>query len=163
MTNNGLAFDANYWQWTVTANNPFMSSYSLESDDIDDDMMTAVILWLGDAGLDKQHGTVYWMMRCSCEVGWDYAFFYKDFAEYLGFADEDVWHEFEAPVQNNANVGFFYFKDGYVSEGDDTCWIDNIRFEYLCNPGDGCYTSLACGNEDYDYYVNHVSTEDEGS
>ena len=68
------------------------------------------------------------MFMCSVEVGWDFADIEIDGSVVLSEYDEDDWEEFEFALDNNNLVSFIYIKDYVISSGDDTCYVDNIRF-----------------------------------
>ena len=39
---------------------------------------------------------------------------------------------FDVSLSENPQLIFVYHKDDSTSEGDDTCWVDDIRWEYCC-------------------------------
>ena len=39
-------------------------------------------------------------------------------------------------------------KDNWGSVGADTCWVDDVRFEYECEAGENCETgTILCGGD----------------
>ena len=110
--------------WTITSSEKYAGAYSAEAGEIHDGESTTL-----KVTLDCVAGDITFYCKVSSEGGWDYFKFYIDGVEKGEWSGEEDWAEMSFPV--TAGIRTFewtYSKDGAVSEGDDTAWIDDIVF-----------------------------------
>jgi len=119
------------WSWAVGGDvDPFVTDtessegdYSAEFGDIDDDQTS----WM--AATPNVAAGDYWVkfdVKLSTEGGWDFVYAYvNDVLVWTGSGEID-WQTVTVPY-SGGEIAFEYVKDGAVSSGDDTAWVDNIR------------------------------------
>ena len=119
------------WNWVlggdatpiVTDQEAFVGTFSAQFGDISEDESC----WM--AALPDVPVGDYWLkfnVKCSTEEGWDFVNVYLDDALVYSCSGELDWEEITLPYAGEV-IGFEYVKDGAVSEGGDTAWIDNLR------------------------------------
>ncbi len=108
--------------WTVTHLDKLSGKYSTKAGAVNNDESTTL-----QVKLDCMSGNIAFYCKVSSETGFDYLQFYIDGVEKGKWSGEEDWIEVSFSV--TAGVRTFkwtYSKDGSVSEGDDTAWIDDI-------------------------------------
>jgi len=79
-------------------------------------------------------GNITFYRKVSSESGCDYLRFYIDGVEKGDWSGEEDWGEASFSVtEGTRTFEWTYSKDGSVSEGDDTAWIDDIAFPVNCD------------------------------
>jgi len=67
-------------------------------------------------------------LKVSSEEGWDFFNLYIDGDLRYSDSGEKDWYTVSLPISDGVhNITFSYEKDGAVSEGDDTAYIDNVK------------------------------------
>jgi predicted outer membrane repeat protein len=129
----GLSGDAD---WTITSWKKHSGDYSAQAGPISDDEYTTL-----EITLDCVSGDISFHCKVHSESRCDYLKFYIDGrkqAEWSGLHD---WQQVSFPVEaGTRKFEWTYSKDGSISEGDDTAWIDDIVFPiglYLPPPPPG--------------------------
>ncbi|BDX05918.1 reprolysin-like metallopeptidase [Planctobacterium marinum] len=123
--------------WTVVDNDASSGSNSLQSADIDDNETSSLTL-MDVTGA----GTVSFDARVSSEEGWDYLVVYLDGSEVTRLSGILDWQTYSFDVTAGAHIiSWQYEKDGSISSGDDTAWVDNISLPistqtYISAPDD---------------------------
>jgi regulation of enolase protein 1 (concanavalin A-like superfamily) len=113
--------------WTTTSWEKHWGNYSAQAGSIDHDESTTLKVTVNCAA-----GDITFYCKIYSEVGCDYLTFYIDGVEKDTWSGEEDWAEVSFPVTAGTRTfEWTYSKDGSVSEGDDTAWIDDIVF-----PGD---------------------------
>jgi len=108
-------------------------SYSLGSEDINDNQFD-LIEWI----INAEDGDLTFDLKTSTEGGWDYFRLYIDFNQVYTLSGENDWQTINIPITAGEHVvAFAYTKDGSVSRGADTVWIDNITYTGLAFDLDG--------------------------
>ena len=108
--------------WTVTSWERYSGTYSAKAGAIDHDYSTT--LWLK---LDCVSGNITFYRKVSSESGFDYLKFYIDGVEKDKWSGTEDWAEVSFPVTAGTRTfEWTYSKDGSISEGEDTAWIDDI-------------------------------------
>ena len=110
--------------WTITSRHKYSGTYSAQAGDIDDDGYTTLQITI-----DCVSGNITFYRKVSSESGYDHLKFYIDGQEIGRWSGEEDWDEVSFPVE--AGIRTFrwtYSKDGSVSAGEDTAWIDDIVF-----------------------------------
>ncbi len=109
--------------WSLVENQVYEGLYAAKSDEIDHNQ-TAVIYLDYEVARDDKISFYY---KVSSEAGYDYLKFYVDGDMLDQWAGEVDWTYAEYPVTEGSHTfKWEYYKDGYVSEGDDCAWIDYI-------------------------------------
>lgn len=76
--------------------------------------------------------------RTDTEGGWDYLRVYVDGMQVLSISGSSTWTQRQINfAEGEHRIRFEYAKDGSVSSGSDTVWIDNLRFLVPDEDGDG--------------------------
>jgi len=116
--------DANF---SPTTNQASTGNYSLGSEDIGNNQYVAI-----DWMVDVEAGDLAFDLKTSTEAGWDFFQVYVDFNLMYSLSGENDWQTISIPLTAGSHsVIFLYGKDGSVSSGDDTVWVDNITYEGL--------------------------------
>ena len=109
--------------WLITSANPYEGSYYAKCGNINDNQLSSMEVTLDFV----DPGTVSFWHSGSTEGGWDYLNVYVDGVQNLHIAGTWGWTLKQIPVGAGAHViKFEYDKDGSVSTGDDTVYIDLI-------------------------------------
>ncbi|MBL5981771.1 hypothetical protein NAAC61_06795 [Petrotoga sp. 8T1HF07.NaAc.6.1] len=67
-------------------------------------------------------------LKVSSEEGWDFFYLYIDGDLKYSDSGETGWYTVSLPISDGVHeITFAYVKDGAVSEGDDTAYIDNVE------------------------------------
>lgn len=133
--------DAN---WSVTGTKVQEGSFAIEVPEVLTDSQSASI----EVNLDVSDGDINFWYSVSSEGGYDYLRFYIDDvlqtgASWSGTID---WTQVSFPVTSgNHTFRWTYSKDGSVSSGSDTAWVDAVVFpgsNPVDSDGDGASDSL---------------------
>ena len=74
-------------------------------------------------------GYISFFTKTSSEAGWDYFSFYIDGDLIERWPGESDWQYYFYLVEAGThNLKWEFSKDGSVSGGEDTCWLDYISF-----------------------------------
>lgn len=114
---------------------------ALQSNDIEDGESAEFDIIIHEAVLPKQEGILYFWAKCDSEVDFDFMEVLLDGDSVESGAvivNDNVWAEYSVNLDYNDYVRFSYEKDGSVTEGEDTCWVDGFRFVYCCYPEENC-------------------------
>ena len=115
--------------WTITSSEQHSGSYSAQTGAIGDSETSTLRVTL-----DCESGTIAFYLRVSSESGYDFLTFHIDGVEKDTWSGEEGWAEVSFPVTAGTRTfKWTYSKDGSVSEGDDTAWIDDIVFPIVGN------------------------------
>ena len=116
--------------WTVTSWQSLSGAYSAQAGAIEDDESTTL-----QVRVDCASGNITFHCKVSSESGYDYLKFYIDGVEKGNWSGEEDWAEESFPVaEGTRTFEWTYSKDGSMSEGEDTAWIDDIEFTIEGNP-----------------------------
>ncbi|MFH1882651.1 MAG: C10 family peptidase [Planctomycetota bacterium] len=116
--------------WTTTPWEKHSGNYSAQAGSIDHDEITTLKVTLNCVA-----GDISFYRKIYSEVGCDYLTFYIDGVEKDTWSGEEDWAEVSFPVTAGTRTfEWTYSKDGSVSEGDDTAWIDDIVFPVVSSP-----------------------------
>jgi photosystem II stability/assembly factor-like uncharacterized protein len=120
-------FDGNA-DWTIDEQTVYEGIYSVKSGDIDDSQESVLILNMDVLG----NGTISFYKKVSCEndplgTGYDYLAFLIDDKELGRWDGEEDWSQETFDVEAGQHTfRWRFYKDGYVSEGEDAAWVDYI-------------------------------------
>jgi hypothetical protein len=124
-------FSAFNWQntstipWTIVSNDQNSGVFSAKSGAISHNGNTSLQLTMEVLS----DGEISFFRKVSSESGWDYLKFYIDGTEAGSWSGNQAWAEVTYPVAaGNRTFKWAYLKDGSMSSGSDTAWIDDIRF-----------------------------------
>ena len=110
--------------WFVTRSDANSGEYSARAGAIEDDEQTALRL-TREGGA----GEISFSVKVSSERSWDELFFSIDGDEKGNWSGESDWAQVSFPVTAGTHTfEWLYEKDGSVSDGDDTAWIDDVSF-----------------------------------
>lgn len=118
--------------WTISESDFFSGSYSAQSGEIDDLETTSLVIEFDVLSDDS----ISFYRKVSSEASYDYLRFYIDDELIAQWAGEKNWERVAFPV--SAGIHAFkweYYKDVYVSNGEDRAWIDYIVFPSMDSPG----------------------------
>jgi hypothetical protein len=107
----------------VTGTNPINGSFSAHCGDINDSQTSSLQL----TSVFSEAGTIAFTQRVSTESGWDYLQFYIDGALQGSWSGSGSDSGESYPVAAGEHVfEWRYVKDGSLSSGSDTVWVDDI-------------------------------------
>jgi hypothetical protein len=110
--------------WSTTSSEKHSGIYSAQAGSIDHDESTSLKVTLSCAA-----GDITFYSKTSSEGGCDYLKFYINGVEKRKWSGTNDWAEVSFPVTAGTRTfEWTYSKDGSVSRGDDTAWIDDIAF-----------------------------------
>ena len=110
--------------WVVTSLQKHSGDYGAKAGLIDHDESCTL-----QVTLDCGSGNITFYRKVSSEQGYDYLRFYIDGVEKGRWSGEEDWARVSFPVPAGTRTfTWTYSKDGTVSDGDDTAWIDEIVF-----------------------------------
>ena len=119
--------------WRTTQQERHSGSYCAESGPIDDGESTVL-----QVTLNCVSGHITFYRKVSSESGYDCLTFYIDGSEKGDWSGEKDWAEESFSVTAGTRTfRWIYSKDGSVSQGDDTAWIDDIVFPVKSTPDEG--------------------------
>ena len=108
--------------WTVTSGTSHSGMYSARAGSISDDESCTL-----SVTLDCVAGDITFWCKISSESGFDSLRFYIDGAQQGEWSGQHDWAEVSFPVTAGTHTfEWTYSKDGSVSQGEDTVWIDDI-------------------------------------
>jgi len=114
--------------WTVTTFEKYSGAYSAQAGSINHDENTA--LWVR---LDCIAGDITFHHKVSSELACDYLEFYIDGVRKGRWSGTTDWEHVSFPVTAGTRIfEWAYSKDGSISTGSDTAWIDEIAFPLDC-------------------------------
>ncbi|MBI9036911.1 MAG: T9SS type A sorting domain-containing protein [Bacteroidales bacterium] len=109
--------------WTITSTDPYEGSYCAKSGTISHNKTSELLLTLDVSG----DNTISFFKKVSSEADYDYLRFYIDGSLKSEWAGEVAWSESSFPVPAGQHIfKWEYFKDNYVSSGQDCAWIDFV-------------------------------------
>lgn len=120
-------FDGNS-DWAIDDQTYYEGMYSARSGEIDDQQESILSLELKVLG----NGKISFFKRVSCEddpggTGYDYLAFFIDDQEQGRWDGEINWSQETYPVEAGNHIfRWKFYKDAYVSEGEDASWVDYI-------------------------------------
>jgi hypothetical protein len=116
--------DYPYW---IIYNNPVIEGYNSSGNENIEDGEEAWIQTSNNISVN-QDSIMYFYWKVSSENNWDFLSFYLNNLVVSRIDGEMGWRreKFYLPV-GNYSIKWKYSKDGSVSSGSDTGWIDNIR------------------------------------
>ena len=116
--------------WDTTRWKRHSGSYSARSGYIEDGESTTL-----EVRINCISGDITFYRKVSSEPRWDNLVFKIDDVEKGSWSGEEDWAEVSFAVDEGTRTfEWTYSKDGSVSEGDDTAWIDDIVFPLRSNP-----------------------------
>ncbi len=111
--------------WFVTNSNPYQGTYCAQSGDIENSQ-TSVLEVTREI---TDNGTISFYWKVDSESNWDYLKFYLDGTLIDEISGSVGWTQITTNVSSGSrNFKWEYYKDGSVTTGLDTGWIDNIVF-----------------------------------
>jgi len=114
--------------WTVTTDEKYSGAYSAQAGSINHDESTT--LWVR---LDCIAGDITFYHKASSELGCDYLEFYIDGVRKGRWSGITNWEHVSSPVTAGTRIfEWAYSKDGSISTGSDSAWIDEIAFPLDC-------------------------------
>jgi len=111
--------------WTVQDTQTFSGSFAVQSGSISDNQSSTLSISLDILS----PGEIVFARKVSSEASYDFLEFYIDGGLEAAWSGEEDWALFSYPVAAGSRTfSWTYSKDGYVSNGEDTAWIDHIIF-----------------------------------
>jgi hypothetical protein len=111
--------------WTICDQNPWEGDYCSKSGDISDNQNTEMIIELEVLSDDS----ISFFRKVSSEADYDFLYFYIDGNKMDEWSGEMDWGRVAYPVTEGVHTfKWEYYKDVYVSGGEDCAWIDYIVF-----------------------------------
>ncbi len=108
--------------WVVTSGESNSGTYSAMAGSIGDGEQSSLRV-----EFDCLSGDVSFYCKVSSESGCDYLRFYIDGDEQAAWSGEEDWRQVSFPIgAGRRTFQWEYYKDGSVSSGNDTAWIDDI-------------------------------------
>ena len=113
--------DAN---WFVSTETPYAGVYAAESGNIADNQVTSLELTATWA----EAGSLSFWFRTSTETNYDYLELWIDGARANRWSGTIGWTQYTTAISAGAHtIEWRYDKDGSVSSGADTVWIDDVQ------------------------------------
>jgi endoglucanase len=110
--------------WSTTQQESNSGNFSAQSGSIGGNQTTSLEVTINCAS-----GYITFYRKVSSESGFDHLKFYIDGQEQDDWSGQHDWAEVSFPVDVGIRTfEWTYSKDGSVSNGDDTAWIDDITF-----------------------------------
>ncbi len=110
--------------WFVTSEEQSSGTYSARAGSIEDGKRSTLRV-----EFDCTSSEISFHCKVSSESGFDYLNFYIDGVEQDEWSGEQDWVQVSFPVKAGTRTfEWTYSKDGSMSEGEDTAWIDDIVF-----------------------------------
>jgi len=147
--------------WVVTDSEKHGGIYAAQAGDIDDNGKS----WLQVTVNVIEDGKISFWYKVSSESDCDFLHFYIDGQEKGKWSGETGWKQVSYRVPAGTHTfKWEYTKDGSISTGQDTAWIDDISFPPMClefflyivshgtDDGFDIYDPTGSGNEDYIRY-----------
>jgi hypothetical protein len=115
--------------WDVTPAEKYSGAYSAQAGQIGNGGSVSLIV-----NVDCVPGNIKFARKVSSELGFDFFKFYIDGVEVYRSSGIREWDEVSFPVEEGSRTfKWTYSKDSSLSRGDDTVWIDDIKFPINCN------------------------------
>ncbi len=128
-----MPYSDSFSTFEITSSEAAGGLYSIQNEDINDSELAVTVLVA-----DAEAGNLSFDLKTSTEGFWDYFELYVDGVMVYELSGENDWQTITYPLTAGERVIFFvYRKDGSVSSGDDTVWIDNVYYEGLAKDTDG--------------------------
>ncbi len=110
--------------WDITFLERYAGTYGAETGNINDsESMTLRV------SVECTSGDITFYRKVSSERACDYLKFYIDGVEMIGWSGLEDWDAVTFPVaEGTRTFEWTYSKDGSISRGSDTAWIDEIVF-----------------------------------
>ena len=116
--------------WIITSAEKHAGTYSAQSGDITNSQASTL-----QVTLTTNAGDMSFWQQVSSEAGYDRLRFYIDGVEQGSWSGAQAWAERSYPVTAGSHTfAWTYTKDGSVSGGSDTAWIDDIVFPLGSSP-----------------------------
>ncbi|MCP4257928.1 MAG: hypothetical protein GY774_10430 [Planctomycetes bacterium] len=110
--------------WDITFLERYAGTYSAEAGQISNNEITTL-----KVSVECTSGDITFYRKVSSEAAYDYLKFYIDGVEMLKWSGIEDWEEVTVPVTAGMKTfEWTYSKDGSISRGYDTAWIDEIVF-----------------------------------
>jgi len=110
--------------WTITSTERYAGTYSAQAGSVDHDGQSTLRVQL-----DCVSGDIAFSHKVSSESSFDFLRFYIDDVKRGEWSGRTDWEQTSFPVTAGTRTfAWTYSKDGSVSEGDDTAWLDDIGF-----------------------------------
>ncbi len=129
-------FSLNEWvmggtsPWVITTN-AHEGQYAAASGNISDNQTSTMEITLDVTGVSD---LTFWY-KVSTETGYDFLRFYVDGAQQQEWAGEVAWTEYTKSISVGMHTfRWEYYKDGSVSNGDDTVYVDFVEFPVAAVP-----------------------------
>jgi hypothetical protein len=115
--------------WEVTPTDRYSGTYSAQAGQIGNGGSVSLIV-----NVDCVAGDIKFARKVSSELGFDFFKFCIDGVEVYRSSGIRKWDEVSFPVEAGTRTfKWTYSKDSSLSRGDDTVWIDDIKFPINCN------------------------------
>jgi len=167
-------FSAYEWElggnanWFVTNSNPHGGSYCAQGGDIGDSQTTTLEITRDIT----DNGTISFYWKVNSESNWDYLKFYLDGTFIQEISGTVGWTQ--VTINVSAGLRTFkweYYKDGSITTGADTGWIDDITFpptitydNDLAGQNISGATVINAGNtENYEISIKNVGNSSQDS
>ena len=129
--------DAN---WAITSLEQNAGTYSAKAGAVTHNQSSML-----EAIVDCNVGNITFYRKVSSELGWDYLTFYIDEVEKDSWSGTQNWAQVSFPVAAGTRTfKWTYSKDGSISSGSDTAWIDDIEYPIDCRD---CNTMITIGTD----------------
>ena len=110
--------------WITVSDTVYEGSYAAKSGNISHNQSTTMEFTTDTTGFDQMS---FWY-KVSSESSYDFLYFYIDGNEQNSWSGIYGWTQVTFPVTDGSHTfTWTYKKDGSVSSGSDSCWIDNIE------------------------------------
>lgn len=126
-------FDSLNWitygdsEWYISSEEAYSGSHSARAGGISDGDESTL-----EVSLNCTSGEISFYYKVSSESGYDYLKFYVDDTLQDEWSGDELWQETSFSVREGTRTfKWEYSKDGSISRGEDTCWIDDIVFPIL--------------------------------
>lgn len=112
-------------RWEITSDEAVSGHHSAQAGDIDADESSRLTLTH-----ICETGEISFFVKVDSENGYDTLIFLIDGNERGAWSGQQEWVEVSFPVSEGPRTfEWVYLKDSSVSVGEDTAWIDDVRFE----------------------------------
>lgn len=126
--------------WAITSLEKNAGTYSAKAGAITHNQSSIL-----EAIVDCNVGNVTFYRKVSSELGYDYLTFYIDGVEKNKWSGTQNWAQVSFPVTAGTRTfKWTYSKDGSVSSGFDTAWIDDIEYPIDCRD---CNAMITIGTD----------------
>lgn len=110
--------------WVATTSKSVVGGSSMQSGDVADENYSYMAFYIAGPG------TLTFKWSVSSEADYDYLYFFVDGEEQNKVSGNVDWKtEIYDVLEGEHWVGFLYYKDQYVSAGDDCGYVDRVSFD----------------------------------